>query len=501
MSNSLAKDSLILMIGRGGVFLVSVITPIILVRIFSVGEYGEYRQAMLVVSTAATILPFGMPNSLYYFFPHFPAEKGVYLSRTIVIISLIGGLFCLLTWIFASDMALFFKNPRYVETSAIIGLSAFMFAFSSVIDTVLLADGEVLLSTKVMIVARLVQVPILIICAFTGGFLLLLKGFLFSLSCKSLYSIWFFRKRYKISLFQLNLSSILPHLKYGIPLGLGATFSMLSASADKFIVSHYLGEKLFAIYSVGCYELPVMIVIFSSIGDVVLPTIVKLKSMNKTEEVIKTWHRAIEQSMLIGIPVCIFMFAYANEFITTVFTIKYVDAVPIFRISIITIFLESLRYGMITRGYARTSFMLFVSIFTFILMLPATYFGIKYFGMIGAIGAFVSMRCLNVGSEIIFSKYILSLKFNRLLPFKYIAKITVNSLLCLVLPLIFASYYVFRNSWVQLFYLLFFTLSSYVYLTNYLGFWDLGSLPVSESIKKKLMILLPGRKSHGCFSA
>lgn len=501
MSKTIAKDSFVLMIGRGIVFLISIITPIVLVRIFSVSEFGEYRQAMLIVTTAASILSLGMPQSLFYFFPHFPSDKGVYLARTIAIVSLTGFLFCLFMWLGANYVALFFKNTNYIEFSAIIGMSAFMFGFSSLVDTALLADGEVLLSTKVMTIARIIQAPVLITCAFIGGFSLLMKGFLLVLTCKSLFSFWFFRKKYGVSILNLKLYNVIPHLKYGIPLGLGAIFQLLSETSDKFIVSHYMSEKLFAVYSAGCYELPFIIVIFGSIGDVVLPIIMRLKSLDLIEEVVTTWHRAIKHSMLIGIPVFIFFFAYANEFITTIFTMKYADAVPVFRLSIITILLESLRYGMITRAYARTGFMLFISVVAFLLMLPATYFGIRYFGLIGAIGGFVSTRFLIVGSEILYSKYIISLKWGKLLPFKYMAKIAVLSFICLLLPLLSTRLFVLSNNWAQLFYLMAFTFYSYAYLTNYMGFWHADRLPIPKSIKIQLQAVFPGRRSNCGISA
>lgn len=139
------------MVGRGASLLLSVITPMILVRIFSVGEYGEYRQVMLIVTTAAMFLPLGCPISLYYFLPHFPEAKGKYLSRTIAVMMLTGGLFCLFMWLRAEDVSRFFNNANYLETGLLIGVLAFMLAASSLIDTVLLADGRVILSIKVMI--------------------------------------------------------------------------------------------------------------------------------------------------------------------------------------------------------------------------------------------------------------------------------------------------------------------------------------------------------------
>jgi len=74
------------MLGRGIGLMLAVITPLVLVRVMAVNEYGEYRQVMLLVTTIAGILPLGLPSSLYYFIPHFPSDKGIYIARTIIFI-------------------------------------------------------------------------------------------------------------------------------------------------------------------------------------------------------------------------------------------------------------------------------------------------------------------------------------------------------------------------------------------------------------------------------
>jgi len=133
-------------------------------------------------------------------------------------------------------------------------------------------------------------------------------------------------------------------------------------------------------------------------------------------------------------------------------------------------------------------------------MLPAIYFGVRYFGLVGAASAFVSTRSIIVISEIVYSKYILSLKWGTMLPFKYMAKIAVLSFACLILPLLSKKFIVFTNSWLQLFYLMLITFLSYVYITNFMGYWSVDGLPISDRMKSYLKVVFCGRRCSGCIS-
>ncbi len=484
--SKIAKDSFTLIFGRGIGFLISVITPIILVRAFTVPEYGEYRQIMLIITTVAAILPLGMINSLYYFFPHFPDEKQVYLSRTVLLLFFNGLVFSIFMLFMGDSLAMFFKNRAFIHYDMYIGIATFLFALSMAIETILIIDDDVKLSSIILVITRAIRALTVIVCAFLGGPLIILYGLIFFFGGKAIFSLIYFYKKYRISIKSLDIKNSDSHIRYAVPLGFSGLFILLSEVSDKFIVSNMLGKEIFAVYAVGCYELPFIAIIFGSIGDVVLPKIVELKRLNDMDGVIRLWHSAIKKSMLIGIPVYIFFLTFADIFITTVFTSKYSDAVILFRISISIIILESLRYGMITRGYARTKFMFIVTAIGYIIMLPACILGTYYYQMIGAITSVIITRVLVVLSEITYSKYILSCTFRGLLPYKYTVIILLLSVISAIITFIISLGFIGINNWIRLFTVLIIFISVYSGITLYFKFWKIYDLPFIMKFKKIL---------------
>src|SRR5271154_3633998 len=50
-------------------FAFSIALPLLLVRRLDREQYGLYKQAFLVITTAMTVLPLGVPMSAFYFLP------------------------------------------------------------------------------------------------------------------------------------------------------------------------------------------------------------------------------------------------------------------------------------------------------------------------------------------------------------------------------------------------------------------------------------------------
>ncbi|CAN2042472.1 membrane hypothetical protein [Candidatus Magnetomoraceae bacterium gMMP-15] len=485
---SLGKNSIILMGGRGLAFLISLILPLFLVRIFIVEEYGEYRQVMLLITTAAMILPCGMMNSLYYFLPHYPDEKNIYLSRSIAVIIIACSLILCFIWLLNDSIASYFNNSSFIYYSPLCGLVASFLVLSLIIETVLIIEKEVFLSVKILTVSRVIRGFTIILVSVFWGVSGVLYGLIIWYSLKSILSFYYLKKKYKISYKKIQLKKAAPQFKYSFPVAIGGIVNHLYEIIDKFIVSHYLGVKVFAVYSIGCYEIPLIAVVFQSIGDVVLPRLVILKSKVDTEGVFRLWHEAIEKSFLVGMPLFTFLLIFTDDIIITFFTAKYVGAVLIFKISIISILLESTRYGAIIRAYAKTWFTLYMSIASLIIMIPLCFYGVKSFGMIGAVCSVIFSRAIVVISELIYSKYLLKLKWRQFLPFKKLSMIGIASIVSVILTYIFSLYLNDIYKIIKIFIILFTFSSCYLYCTKFMNLWELESLPIPEKLKNCLII-------------
>jgi len=66
---SLRNQVLYNLAGRFSALLTGIITPVILVRVFSRYDYGLYQEILLISNLVATLLGLNIAHNLYYFFP------------------------------------------------------------------------------------------------------------------------------------------------------------------------------------------------------------------------------------------------------------------------------------------------------------------------------------------------------------------------------------------------------------------------------------------------
>jgi len=70
----IAKQAVVVSMSRFANYGLLLISPIVLVRLLTVGEFGRYREFLVYSSVLASIAAFGIPNSLLYFVPADPAR-------------------------------------------------------------------------------------------------------------------------------------------------------------------------------------------------------------------------------------------------------------------------------------------------------------------------------------------------------------------------------------------------------------------------------------------
>ena len=448
MSNDFTKHAATLIAGRGIGFLIAVLTPMVVVRVFNKHDYGEYRQLVLVMTTFMPFLSIGMEKSLYYFFPHSPENKSVYLSRTVSFYLITGLVFVGMLYYNRYFLAEYFSNQHFITYALPLGLATLAMAFSLIIEVVLIVERQTRQASIILVLTKISHGAFIIVGALLGGVLYALYAIILYLGIKCLASIWYFYRKYRISILSFSSLDLSRQMKYAIPLGLGGAIGVLSFAVDKFIVSYMLGTENFAVYSIGCYELPFIYIFFQSIGDVILPKMVEMKKQRNYGEIVRIWHAAIEKSSLLGVPAFLFFFYFADLIIPTVFTVKYIAAVPVFRIMLVAILLESTRCGVIPRVFARTGWILLITVIFSTLMIPTTYYMVKQFGMVGAISSLIGIMSLKVTCDIILSARILSLSIGNVMPYRRLLTVVICSLLSMT-PLILTDMLIGEiNPWV-----------------------------------------------------
>src|SRR5579859_3842535 len=75
-------------------FAFSIALPLLLVRRMDREQYGLYKQAFLIVTTAMMMLPLGVPMSAFYFLPREPTRRRETVLNIMLFHVAVGGLAC-----------------------------------------------------------------------------------------------------------------------------------------------------------------------------------------------------------------------------------------------------------------------------------------------------------------------------------------------------------------------------------------------------------------------
>jgi O-antigen/teichoic acid export membrane protein len=123
-------------------------------------------------------------------------------------------------------------------------------------------------------------------------------------------------------------------LGYALPLGAAAMLSMAQLDLHSYFVARSFDAATFAIYAVGCFQLPFMQIVNESVGAVMIPTVSRLQLENQPGEIVQLVARMMRKLAALYFPLYAFLLVTGREFVTVLFTERYQASWPIFAVNL-----------------------------------------------------------------------------------------------------------------------------------------------------------------------
>lgn len=422
-TKSLSSQAAWNFLGRAASFGMLVLIPIVLVRIFSKNDFGIYRQVLLIYFFIERILQFGVRHSLFYFLAHDPENRHRYVLNAVVVFLGLGILSLIALWIFKNMLGNFFDAPALKTLLPWVGVYILMMLVSSPFETILILESR---AEGASVVAFLTQVfrgvcTIALVLVFGTVFWGLMGLILYS-TIRCVAYIIYVAKNYGLSLNKDNVTMFRKQIAYAAPMGMSTLIGTIAKRLDQFIVSMFFGPSVFAIYAIGCIQIPLVNTFFHSVGEVVMPKMVEHLKANRKDEFLALWHKLIIKMSFVGIGSFFLFQAIAYDLITLVYTDKFASSVPVFRIILVLVLSNMICYGLILRSLGDTRKILIANIIAFFIAVISTYPLVKYFGLIGAATSMVLVFNANVISQLIFSARQLKISFFQLFQLRAMMK-------------------------------------------------------------------------------
>ncbi|HRH41471.1 MAG TPA: oligosaccharide flippase family protein [Pyrinomonadaceae bacterium] len=357
--------------------------PLITVRTLSKGEIGTYQQVFLVIVFLSGILPFGVSMSAFYYLAREKTLKRFYIFNILLFNFVMGGLACAFLNFYPQVLGNVFKSAEMTQFAPQIGVVIWLWVFSSFFETVAIANQEARIATIFIISAQLTKAIFMITAVLAFG---TVEAMLTAANIQAILETTalfiYLNSRFNGFWHSFRKDLFIAQLRYAIPFGLMGILWTFQADIHNWFIGYRFSEEEFATYRVGCFELPLLFLLQESISSVMIPRMSQLHSEGNYREMINLTVRAMEKLSLAYFPTFVFFFITATTFITTLFTQKFADSVPIFMINITLLPFAAFILDPVTRAFSSLGkYILKVRIVLVILLLATLYYGVQHFDL------------------------------------------------------------------------------------------------------------------------
>jgi len=410
-------------------FILSFLTPLLLVRKLSQSDYGVYRQSLQILTTAVGMLNLQVATSAYYFIPRLPDKKVQVLNNILVFYALVGLSIALIFAIYPEWALSVFHSPDLVKHIPLIGLAILLWVVSSSLEVIPLALGDARAAGAFTVISQFTKTTLVISAAIALPSVRLIiwaavaQGFL-----QTIFTLGYIRRSLGRFYQPFDWGLFKAQLRNAIPYGVGGLVQSFQGDLHNYFVSYHFPPAMFAIYAVGCFQLPLLGMLEGAFVSVLVPEMTRLEAKKDYQGITTVWASSVRKLALVFFPAFAFLFIMRYDVITLLYTKAYESSASIFAIFSFSLLLSITLTGPIVRAFDELKFFrLKLSLATFPILGIALYLGIHLAGLSGAVAAVIAIFSLDRLASLITVWRILGLSardFHHFMPVLKIALVT-----------------------------------------------------------------------------
>jgi O-antigen/teichoic acid export membrane protein len=382
-------------------------------------EVGHYRESFQVITNAVMILPLGFSMSAYYFLARESERRSSAVFNILLFNFLVGGITFLLLNMYPQCLGNIFQSTELTRLAPMIGLVIWIWIFSTFLEMIPIANQEAKVATVYIITASLSKT------LFLGGAALTfatVDAFLYAAIIQGVIQtallLNYVRSRFPGFWRNFDRGFFVEQMTYAVPFGLTGILWVAQNDIHNYFVGYQFSSADFAIYAYGCFQLPLIAMLYESATSVLIPRMNALQLVGDREEMIRLTTRAMQKLAFFYFPIYAFLLITAQTFIVTLFTEKYSASSSVFVINLTLLPISVVITDPIIRSFKELGRLFLLTRFIILSCLIATlYFGLGYFSLTGmitvAVGAVLMEKA--VSESIVIRKVGLGLRHLPLL--------------------------------------------------------------------------------------
>ncbi|HEX8455710.1 MAG TPA: lipopolysaccharide biosynthesis protein [Pyrinomonadaceae bacterium] len=397
--SSLTVRAAWIMSARTVAFVLSFALPLLLVRRLDQTSFGLYKQVFLVVGTATNVLPLGFHMSAFYFLPREQARRGEVVFNILLFHLVVAGLACLAFVVRPGLLgALFPGSHELVAYAPALGLVLLLWVVSSFLEAIAMANQETKTAT-VFIVSMNLARTLLLLAA--GVWFATVEALIYAAiiqgALQTVVLFIYLYTRFENFGRRFDLRLLGTQLSYALPLGVAGFLYSMQMDMHNYFVSNRFDAATFAVYSIGCFNLPLIHILSDSVGSVMIPRVAELEKQGRRREIVVLISRMMRKLAAAYFALYAFLVVMGQEFIVVLFREQYLASWPIFvvNLAMIPLGIITSAYDPVMRAYPEHRFFLLRARAVLLgALFVALWFGTRRIGLVGVISLVVLTNLL-----------------------------------------------------------------------------------------------------------
>jgi O-antigen/teichoic acid export membrane protein len=368
--------------------------PMILVRTFNQAEFGSYKQLFLIYGTLFSLMQFGMAESLYYFMPKEPQAGGRFVLNSALLLGGLGATTAIVVAWQATRIAAWLHNPELAPLLPWLGLYAGLTLPGAALDITMISRKRFGLAALTVCLSEIFRAALFVLPAVVTGELrwLLLGGIVFG--CIRLCATIVFAAREFPSELRPDRALLHRQLAYAIPFQVAALAEVFQVNLHQYAVSNYFDAATFAIYAVGCLQIPAGDLIAMPAGNVMMVRMQEEIREGRRGNALLVWKDTTARLLEMLLPLTGFLIVASRDLIVLLYTDTYRASVPIFSVWALATLLPTLQTDSVLRVYADIRTIFGLNLLRLVFVAALVRFAIVNVGMIGAVAVTLAAAML-----------------------------------------------------------------------------------------------------------
>jgi O-antigen/teichoic acid export membrane protein len=409
-----------LMSGRAIAFAVTFFVPAVLVRIFSQTEFGTYKQFYLITYTLFGLGQMGLAECLFYFLPADPGNAGRYAMNSLVMLGVIGLMFSAGILMNSSTIGTFLSNPRLGDYLPLASVVIVLMLMGTVLEITMICRKRFKLATVTYASSDILRAAFLVVPGLlTRNLRWTLIGACLFCFLRVITIFGYFRTEFRDSL-KFDRDLLKKQICYALPFTMSVIVQIIQQNYHQYAVSFHFDAATFAIYSVGCLQIPLVDFLSTPASNVMMVQMGEHLRDDRRHRLLAVWHDTTRKLSFVFFPMVALLIVCATPLITLLFTKAYAASIPIFMVWSLSILFAAFQTDGVLRVFAENRWLFFQNTVRLVFTLVLMSWFLSTFQLMGAVFVTLIGMSISKGLALLRTKQLLQATISQMLPWKHL---------------------------------------------------------------------------------